>query len=289
MSYKNVFYGSIINPEEFYSKDDDELDKTIYLPGHFLNHQFVELIKTQGYDLRFHIQVYSSENKSGYLYKNVGVTFYLINKPIIDPGDIKTNLDNCDAQVQTHIDDSNYMDSEECDDENELIIKWVGTYGSGRGKGFAKYLILLSCLYCNIICPRIMFTKLDDDSDKYANGISDPEERELAQSSNIYCKLGYEYEDKDGGPEMQGTIRDILNKHNIAFVPESEPEPEPELRRSKRLKRKRYSGGQKKKISKYKRKKTKTKKKSKRKKSKYNKRKKKRNQNVLEERDINYF
>ena len=111
------------NLKEFYSKDDDELDKTIYLPGNFLNHQFVEHIKTQGYDLRFHIQVYSSENKSGYLYKNFAVTFYLTNKPIIDPGDIKTNLDNCDAQVQTHIDDSNYMDSEECDDENELIIK----------------------------------------------------------------------------------------------------------------------------------------------------------------------
>ena len=75
--------------------------------------------------------------------------------------------------------------------------------------------------------------------------------------------LGYEYEDKSGGPEMQGTIRDILNKHNIAFVPESAPEPEPELRRSKRLKRKRYNGGQKKKKSKYKRKKTKKKSKGK--------------------------
>ena len=285
MSYKNVFYGSI-SDGNIYSKGDI-LEKSLFLPDIFLNQSFVETVKNQGYDLRFHIQVYNSINNINYHSKNIGVTFYLTNKPIIYPEDIKMNLDNCDAQVQTHIDDNNDIDGEdidndECDDENELIIKWVGTKDGGRGKGFAKKLILLACLYSKIISPRVIFTKLDDDSDNYANGIKDNYERELAQSKNIYCKLGYEYEDKSGGPEMVGNIDEILNNNGIVVEqqlkrkindiidePESS-EPVSEIRRSKRLRKINKAGGKKKK-RKYTRK---SKKKSKRKYKKKSKKKK---------------
>ena len=74
----------------------------------------------------------------------------------------------------------------------------------------AKYLLLLGNLYCSLFTKDVIYTKLDDDSDGYANGIEDPEERRNKQSKNIYCSVGYKYEDEDGGPEMYAQVTDVL-------------------------------------------------------------------------------
>ena len=43
----------------------------------------------------------------------------------------------------------------------------------------AKYLLLLANLYCSLFTKDVVYTKLDDDSDGYANGIENPEEEEI--------------------------------------------------------------------------------------------------------------
>ena len=81
----------------------------------------------------------------------------------------------------------------------------------------AKYLLLLSNKYCSIFSSDIMFSKLDDDSDGYANGIEhlSEEEKALKRSKNIYWGVGYRYEELDGGPEMFGTVSEIASDINI--------------------------------------------------------------------------
>tara|TARA_Y100001958_G_C21248511_1_gene581349 strand:+ start:3958 stop:4806 length:849 start_codon:yes stop_codon:yes gene_type:complete len=206
MSYKNVFYGSI-GPLTFNSRAGDILDGNEmgrYLPKDFLIHPFTKL--KLGYQLKYHIQVYND--------KNVGIGFYLTNSD--DYGeDISRNLENCSSQIQIHIDYSTVVGEEGYDffnriDDNELTIKWIDTKSHERGKGLAKYLLLLANLYCSLFTKDVVYTKLDDDSDGYANGIENPEERRYKQSKNIYCSVGYKYEDEDGGPEMYAQVTDVL-------------------------------------------------------------------------------
>ena len=268
MSYRNVFYGTI-GPLTFYSREGDIIDGTEmrkYLPEDFLIHGFTKL--NLGYQLRYHIQVYNETS--------VSVTFYLSNSDFYGEN-IRRNLDECVSQVQTHIDYNNIVDDDECDDENELTIKWLGTKEEGKGKGLAKYLLLLSNKYCSIVSPDIMFSKLDDDSDGYANGIENlsDDEKTLKRNKNLYCGVGYTYEDLDGGPEMFGTVSEIASDINIGkfidrYSPERvaqrtltqnrsmgvELEEDVPLRRSKRKR----GGGKKKKSKKKSRKKSKKKK-----------------------------
>lgn len=206
MSYKNGFYGSI-GPLTFNSREGDVLDGSEmrrYLPENFLIHPFTKL--KLGYQLKYHIQVYND--------KNVGIGFYLTNSD--DYGeDISRNLENCSSQIQIHIDYSMTIGEDGYDffdrmDDNELTIKWIDTKSHERGKGLAKYLLLLANLYCSLFTKDVIFTKLDDDSDGYANGIEDPEERRNKQSKNIYCSIGYIYEDEEGGPEMYAQVTDVL-------------------------------------------------------------------------------
>ena len=277
MSYKNVFYGTI-GPLTFYSREGDIPDGTEmrkYLPEDFLIDIFTKVPqRILGYQLRFHIQVYSETS--------VGVAFYLSNGEFHGK-DIKKNIHESISQVQTHIDYNNIDD-----DENELTIKWLKTKEEGRGKGLAKYLLLLSNKYCSIFSPSVKFSKLDDDSDVYVNNIEHlPDDiKKIKRSKNLYYSVDYRYVDDSGGPEMIGIIGKIAGDVNIGnFIDRYSPErvaqrtlaqkrsrgieikEDVPLRRSKRKK-----GGSKKKKSKKRKSK---KKKSKKKKSKKKKSKKK--------------
>ena len=87
-----------------------------------------------------------------------------------------------------------------------------------RGKKLGQFLITLSLLYTKIFDENITLARLDDDSDNYANGIEDQIERRKAQSKNIYCKMGFVYEDETGGPEMEGDVHEMMEKNLKIFV-----------------------------------------------------------------------
>ena len=89
-----------------------------------------------------------------------------------------------------------------------------------RGQKLGQFLITLALLYTSKFNVEVVNALLDDDSDNYANGIENPGERKLAQSKNIYCKMGFAYEDETGGPEMTGNISEMVKKNIKIFVKE---------------------------------------------------------------------
>ena len=202
MSYRNVFFGILGDEVVFNSREDDELDGSelrTYLPEIFYNHP---LVKNERYELKllYHVLVYSPTS--------VGITFYLTNSSLYYGEDISSNLDQSQCNIQIHLDT----------EDNDMVIKWVGVNTAMRGKGLAQYLITLSLLYCTCFSKDIHICTLDDDSDKYANGIEDPDERRRAQSKNLYCKMGFTYEDETGGPEMEGDPEILLERNIGNFI-----------------------------------------------------------------------
>ena len=189
MSYKHVLQGDLTGIDDAISK--------LYLPDEFLKHQ---LLNKNG-NIGYHIRVYNETS--------VGMCLYIRGEYRGD--DLKTNLDNCLAQVQYHID----YDNDDVDDD-DITIKWVEVNTDSRGKGYAKYLISLALIHSHIIGPSITVSKLDDASDAYANGISDVDERRRKQSKNLYIKMGYKYEDDAGGPEMLGDVETLISKIEIS-------------------------------------------------------------------------
>ena len=117
-------------------------------------------------------------------------------------------MENSVANIQTHIDV----------EDGDLTIKWVSVNENMRGKKIAQFLITLSLLYTTIFNEDITLVTLDDASDNYANGIEDPMERRNAQSKNLYCKMGFVYEDETGGPEMEGDVHELMKKNIKIFV-----------------------------------------------------------------------
>lgn len=199
MSYQNVFFGELKNPS-FYSREGDELDGTeqvVYLPPGFTSHP---LIEKKDFNIGFHINVYTPES--------IGVSFYLTMDPKHYGLDIGKNMENSFANIQTHIDR----------EDGDLTIKWIGVNEDMRGQKLAQYLITLAMLYTDNFDNDVELTVLDDDSDNYSNGIEDPEKRKEAQSKNLYCKMGFVYEDDTGGPEMKGDVSEILKKNIKTFV-----------------------------------------------------------------------
>ena len=202
MSYRNVFFGILGDEVFFNSREGDELDGSemmTYLPEIFYNNP---LVKNERYGLKllYHVLVYSPTS--------VGVTFYLTNSSLYYGEDISSNLDQSQCNIQIHLDT----------EDNDMVIKWVGVNTAMRGKGLAQYLITLSLLYCSCFSEDIKKCTLDDDSDKYANGIEDPDERRRAQSKNLYCKMGFTYEDETGGPEMEGEPGILLERNIGKFI-----------------------------------------------------------------------
>ena len=199
MSYQNVFFGELKNPS-FYSREGDELDGTeqvVYLPPGFTSHP---LIEKKDFNIGFHINVYTPES--------IGVSFYLTMDPKHYGLEIGKNMENSVANIQTHIDR----------EDGDLTIKWIGVNEDMRGQKLAQYLITLAMLYTELFDNDVALTVLDDDSDNYANGIEDPDKRKEAQSKNLYCKMGFVYEDDTGGPEMKGDVSEILKKNIKTFV-----------------------------------------------------------------------
>lgn len=236
MSYKNVFFGFLKPHPYFNSREGDELDGTeenTYLPESFVLNT---LLKEKKFNIGFHINVYNPNS--------VGVAFYLINGKTYYGEDIKRNLGNSVANIQTHIDS----------DDKELTIKWLDVNEEFRGGGLGKFLITLVLLYTSKFNEDVVTAVLDDDSDNYANGIDDPDKRRLEQSKNIYCKMGFVYEDETGGPEMRAIVKEILKKNlsHTELEPESEDErgkkrPRARLKKSKKKKHKKKKHTRKKK------------------------------------------
>jgi GNAT superfamily N-acetyltransferase len=201
MSYQNVFFGDLNNPN-FYSRVGDDLDRTeqeTYLRSSFVSHP---LLTKKNFNLGFHINVYTPES--------VGVSFYLTNEETHYGEDVKKNIDKSVANIQTHIDLN----------DRDLTIKWLGVNEEARGQKLGQFLITLALLYTSKFNVEVVNALLDDDSDNYANGIENPGERKLAQSKNIYCKMGFAYEDETGGPEMTGNISEMVKKNIKIFVKE---------------------------------------------------------------------
>lgn len=199
MSYQNVFFGELKTPS-FYSREGDELDGTeqvVYLPPDFTTNP---LIGKKDFNIGFHINVYTPES--------IGVCFYLTKDTKHYGLDIGKNMENSVANIQTHIDR----------EDGDLTIKWIGVNEDMRGQKLAQYLITLAMLYTDQFDKGVTLTILDDDSDNYANGIGDLEKRKEAQSKNLYCKMGFIYEDDTGGPEMKGDVSEILEKNIKTFV-----------------------------------------------------------------------
>ena len=155
MSYQNVFFGDLNNPN-FYSRVGDDLDGTeqnTYLPSGFVSHP---LLTKKKFNLGFHINVYTPES--------VGVSFYLTNEETHYGEDVKKNIDKSVANIQTHIDL----------DDGDLTIKWLGVNEDARGQKLGQFLITLALLYTSMFNVGVVNASLDDDSDNYANGIEDP-------------------------------------------------------------------------------------------------------------------
>jgi len=76
----------------------------------------------------------------------------------------------------------------------------------------------MALLYTTTFDGTIKLATLDDDSDNYANGIEDDSDRRKAQIKNIYCKMGFVYEDDTGGPEMEGNVHELMEKNIKKFV-----------------------------------------------------------------------
>ncbi len=249
MSYQNVLYGDLkyftLNSKN--RLDDGEINN--YINEEFINKSFLNYIKD--FNIGYYFLIYNENS--------IGVTFYITDKRTTDIN-IKNNLDNSFAQIQTHIDK----------DDEEFTIKWVSVSDEHRGKKYAQFLIFLALVYTNILHSEVNKAMLDDDSDNYANGIEDPIKRRRLQSKNIYCRLGFKYEDETGGPEMLGKVDKLIEKNEELF--ELKRKKSGSIEKNEELKRKK-SGSKTKRKTKKKSKKNKTKRKFKRS-SKKSKRKK---------------
>ena len=253
MEYQYLFHGQLNQLSTQKLSTSEQVVLNHYLPEEFLSHELVNRSKDIriGYIIRGDMNLYT-------------VVFYLTNNPTI-PYQHETLEDaikevyNELAMIEFIVDNT----------DKDLNIRWVSVNLESRGRNYAKYLIILSVLYTQIINPDISLVKLEDMSDNKVGEYETEKEKKVAESKNLYRQLGFKYENEGTPePEMIGDINKILE---LEFGP---------MTRAKKRKRETYFpkvGYRKKKKKKKQTKKEKKKKKTKKEKKKKKKQTKKTN------------
>ena len=174
-----------------------------YIPEGFINSDLFKLIDngnlldfpvTFGFEIRI--------NGDGLLW----AVFYLIGQEHTFFGSSQLNIPNSVGSIEFYV------------NNEELDISWVEVKDNYRGKGLAKYLLLLSLSYGKTMFPSMNKVNLDDSSDNSASGARTDEEWNSLLQRNIYLKLGFRYLDIEDGPEMEGDVDVILSEHEESFV-----------------------------------------------------------------------
>jgi hypothetical protein len=200
MSGQTIFYGDVF-PSTFFSREGYTVtveERDNYLPESFRSHDFVTRTIPEDYTIGYYISLSDEESFT--------IAFYLSPKDFPRSENIIENLEGSIAYIEM------YVDLE----EKDLTIKFVNVKREFQGKGYAKYLMILGMFYTQKYTPEINVAKLDDDSSNYINDIEDVEKRKILCPTNLYCKLGFEYEESNS-PEMIGDISKIVmgNMDNI--------------------------------------------------------------------------
>ena len=223
--YDHNCYGFFKNGELTFLRRTDDKD---YIPEDFINSDLFKLIDngnllefpiTFGFEIRI--------NEDGLLW----AIFYLIGQEHTFFGLSQLNIPNSVGYIEFYV------------NNEELDISWVEVKDNYRGKGLAKYLLLLSLSYGKKMFPSMNKVNLDDSSDNSASGTMTDEERNTALQRNIYHKLGFLYLDIEDGPEMEGDVDVILSEHEESFVKSKVRRSggKKKVKRSKRSKRSKKS------------------------------------------------
>ena len=222
-----------------------------YIPEGFINSDLFKLIDTGnllefpvtfGFEIRI--------NEDGLLW----AIFYLIGQEHTFFDSSQLNIPNSVGSIEFFV------------NTEEVNISWVEVKDNYRGKGIAKYLLLLSLNYGKKMFPFMNKVILDDSSENSAAGTMTDEERNNVFQRNIYYKLGFRYVDIEDGPEMEGNV-DVISENEKLFI-ESKRKRKvdfDEMNQPQSKKRKRRGGRKRTKKKRKKRTKKKVKKRSKKK------------------------
>ena len=203
-----------------------------YIPEEFINSDLFKLIDNGNLlefpvSFGFEIRI----NEDGLLW----AIFYLIGQEHTFFGSSQLNIPNSVGSIEFTIDDE------------ETWIKWVEVKDNYRGKGIAKYLLLLSLNYGKKMSPSMNKVILDDSSENSATGTMTDEERNNVLQKNIYYKLGFQYIDIEDGPEMEGNVDVILSANEKSFIESKRKRKidfdEVDHSQSKKRKRRKRRGG----------------------------------------------
>ena len=197
-----------------------------YMPEEFINSDLFKLIDSNllefpvsfGFEIRI--------NEDGLLW----AMFYLIGQEHTFFGSSQLNIPNSVGSIEFFV------------NTEEVSISWVEVKDDYRGKGLAKYLLLLSLSYGKKMFPSMNKVILDDDSGQSAAGTMTDEERSNALQRNIYYKLGFRYIDIEDGPEMEGNVDVILSENEKSFI-ESKRKRKVEFDEMAQSKKRRRRGG----------------------------------------------
>ena len=204
-----------------------------YMPEGFINSDLFKLIDSNllefpvsfGFEIRI--------NEDGLLW----AMFYLIGQEHTFFGSSKLNIPNSVGSIEFFV------------NTEEVSISWVEVKDNYRGKGLAKYLLLLSLNYGKKMFPFMNKVILDDSSENSAAGTMTDEERGNALQRNIYYKLGLRYIDIEDGPEMEGNVDVILYENEKSFI-ESKRKRKVDFDEMTQSKKRRRRGGGKKRTKK---------------------------------------
>ena len=171
-----------------------ELKKIYIKNDRFINDDAFNFSNIKGLNIGYYILIYSKNS--------IGITFYITDKKT-ELNKIEYYLNTSIAQIQTYI-----------NEDNEFLITQLDVSEDHRGKKYAQFLIYISLLYAQILHgTTIKNAMLDDDTSRNDR---EPGGYPNNQSKNIYCKMGFKYEDETGN-EMIGDIDKLIKKNKDIF------------------------------------------------------------------------